>query len=100
MGLTITLEGEDGRKYEEIADSANVLHRVLPPANDPSSSVLRFIDWYGDTAFNQLQIPSFLSEWATLRPKVPEDRSLLDRVAALARRVEKDPHLYLKFYGD
>jgi len=100
MGLTIALESEDGRKYEEIADPANILHRLLPPANDSSWSVLGSIDWYGDTTFNRLQIPRFLSEWSRLKPMGAEDHNLLDRIAALARRVESEPHLYLKFYGD
>ena len=87
MGLNITLESSDGRRLGEVVDSDNALHRLLPRADDPSSPVLRHIDWYGDTVFNQLQIPAFLAEWATLRPGSNEERSLLDRVAALARRV-------------
>ena len=71
-----------------------------PAPMTPPRRVLRFIDWYGDTVFNHLQIPSFLAEWATLKPRGQEERSLLDQVAALARRVEGEPHLYLKFYGD
>lgn len=100
MGLTISLEDEHGEPHEKVEDDANILHRLLPKADDPSSQVLRFIDWYGDTTFNHLQVPSFLAEWVKLKARSADDRILLDRVAALARRVEGTPHLYLKFYGD
>jgi hypothetical protein len=102
MGLSVVLETESGEEVERVDDPGNVLHRLLPGADDRSFSLLRFIDWYGDTVFNQLQMESFRSEWERLdkNGESLEEKALLDRVDELARRSQQEPHLYLKFYGD
>ena len=61
MGFCVRLESEDGEPLEEIEDPKNILHQLLP-SEDASYNFLRFIDWYGETVFNRLQIPSFISE--------------------------------------
>jgi len=102
MGLTIALETERGEKIEEIEDPANLLHQLLPSHNDETYQCLRFIDWYGDTVFNHMQMKTFLLEWDRLAqsPHTTEERTFMVRVEGLARRCLNEPHLYLKFYGD
>jgi hypothetical protein len=56
MGLNIVLTDCNGEFVERIDDPRNLLHRLLPPADEESESVLTKIDWYGDTYFNHLQI--------------------------------------------
>lgn len=56
MGIDAKLQTEDGRILQEVFDPEDILQRLLP-FNDESSSCLRFVDPYGDTTFNQLQIP-------------------------------------------
>jgi hypothetical protein len=65
MSLSIELRTESGEIVEAIADSRNVLHRLLPPYG-VTSSVLSGIDWYGDTVFNRLQVKQLLDEWEKL----------------------------------
>ncbi len=101
MGLTVVLETERGQRLDAIDDPTNILHRLLPSHDDETYQLLRFIDWYGDTVFNLLQIDTFLKEWSRLRSRAhaPEELELLLRIEKLARRC-KDELLYLKFYGD
>ncbi len=60
------------------------------------------IDWYGDTVFNRMQMPLFLSAWGAVarRTKTDEEAKLVDEIRALAERCEAGVHLYLKFIGD
>ena len=85
-----------------VLDPTNILHRLLPSHDDESFQCLRFIDWYGDTVFNRLQIPSFLAEWKGLSLKqAPIKNSTLSRgVARLAYDCQAETHLYLKVIGD
>ncbi len=102
MPISIVLTDEDGEEVERLDDVANLLHRLLPSGDDRSYHYLRFIDWYGDTVFNQLQMEPFLDEWGRLEraATAPEDREFLVRISDLARHCQREQHLYLKFYGD
>lgn len=103
MGLSVVLETESGEELERVDDPSNMLHVLLVGADERSCSLLRFIDWYGDTVFNHLQIESFLIEWEVLDQqsiRSSEEKALLDRIKKMAQRAQKEPHLYLKFYGD
>jgi hypothetical protein len=101
MGLEITLQDERGQNLETVSDPKNLLHHLLEPFQG-KELVLTEIDWYGDTTFNHLQIPRFLSGWhsVTQSAKTPEEVTLLDHVARLALRCKNGEHLYLKFIGD
>jgi hypothetical protein len=102
MGLSATLEDENGEAIDVVHDPTNVLHRILPPIEDTTYQCLRFVDWYGDTVFNRLQMECFLEEWERIRCRARGSREeeLLSQIESLARRCEREPHLYLKFYGD
>jgi hypothetical protein len=102
VGLSVVLETEDGEAIESVDDPTNILHRLLPRHDDESYSLLRFIDWDGDTVFNRMQIPTFIVEWQRIKPRAGDERdlSLLAQVEKLAERCLEEPHQYLKFYGD
>jgi hypothetical protein len=107
MGLNIELQNERGECFSEVVTDPNdLLHRMLPPPDDESFCVLRFIDWYGDTTFNRFQCEVFLVEWDRLSPlgdspAVREESvKLLKSIRELAERALKEPHQYLKFIGD
>jgi len=68
----------------------------------PLDSVcLRFIDPYGDTVFNQLQIPVLIEELEELgrRSASAALRSRLDSVVAFLS-ASRDTHQYVRFLGD
>jgi hypothetical protein len=77
------------------------VHKLLPPADEASESVLAKIDWYGDTYFNYLQIKRFLEEWDQLeqRAETSEEKALIVGVRQLAVRCQDDRNL-LRFIGD
>ena len=103
MGLTVFLANELGAKQADaVADPENVLHRLLPSFEDDSYDLLRYIDRYGSTVFNQLQMEQFLYEWQRIKSSVRtlEQRRVVEEVEELARRCNEGLHLYLKFAGD
>jgi len=101
MGLNIVLTDCNGEPIERIDDLKNVLHKLLPPADEASASVLAKIDWYGDTYFNYLQIKRFLEEWDQLeqRAESSEEKALIVALRRLAVRCQSDRAL-LRFIGD
>lgn len=102
MGLIIALEDEQSNRIEGIEDPGNRLHRLLPSADDLTSRVLKYVDWYGDTVFNRLQMDDLLREFQQIRTGAQDggDKELISRIMVLAERCKNEPHLYLKFYGD
>lgn len=103
MGLEIQLQDEFGGRLESIIDPKNLLPRMLPSDEQSSAyPMLAGIDLYGDTVFNRIQIPRFLSELEQIASsaQTDEDRTLLSQVETLARRCAAEVHTYLKFIGD
>jgi hypothetical protein len=82
-------------------DPKNILHRILPPGDEESGSVLSKIDWYGDTYFNYIQLRQFIKEWDQLRQRAEtsEDYELIDGVKKLAIRCREE-RMLLRFIGD
>jgi hypothetical protein len=102
MGLTINLENERGKVLGSVVDPKNALHRLLREEGLQASCCLRFIDWYGDTIFNRLQMQLFLPEWTDLADHAisEEERQIIADVALLAKECRDDVHRYLRFKGD
>src|SRR6266581_638932 len=101
MGLTISLISENGNVHDTITDERNSLHKILPAPDDASYCCLRFIDWYGDTVFNRIQMETVLDELERItQGHQAEDATLISAIKKLAMRCLSEPHLYLKFCGD
>lgn len=102
MGLTVVLENERGEPLERVEDPTNILHHLLPAAEDATYGYITAIDWYGDTVFNHLQAPQFLAEWrrASVGASGPGESAVMKAIERMAERVANERHLYLKFYGD
>jgi hypothetical protein len=103
VGLEIQLQDEFGGRIESIIDPKNLLPKMLPSdEQNIAYPMLAGIDLYGDTVFNRLQIPRFLSELEQIasNAQTVEDRTLLSQIEALARRCAAEVHMYLKFIGD
>lgn len=65
MGFHINLETERGEVLAPVIDPQNHLHR-LSERSLREQPLLAEIDWYGDTVFNRMQMPRFLSQWQAL----------------------------------
>jgi hypothetical protein len=101
--LVVRLEESNRRAVSaSVVDTQNLLDEVWPDDNDTSFAYVRFIDWYGDTVFNSLQMAPFLAEWERLyrNAKTEEQRSILHDIESLARRCQSEGRIYLRFVGD
>ncbi len=70
MGIEIRWENERGEMLEEILDPGGYLSLALGLAALDETVCLRFIDPYGNTVFNQQQIPVFMDELQWLLPMI------------------------------
>lgn len=102
MAMTIRLQDEFGEATDEVHDPTGIIVSNLPSLSDQSYHCLRFIDPYGDTYFNGMQMETLLFEWDRLfgGSEEKEAKELSMRVRALAQQCRSHPHLYLKFVGD
>lgn len=103
MGVIgIFLQDENGKPLTQVNGDPHLLDSLLLEAHDAPFHTLRFIDPYGDTVFNRLQMNEFLAEWDILmaRARSLEEREVLAEVGVLASLCREQPHLYLKFCGD
>jgi hypothetical protein len=101
MAFDIELQSERGETLQAVADPKNLLHRLIE-AYAGTDPLLYEIDWNGDTVFNRLQMPRFLSAWQELAllAQTSQQTKLVEDIRALAERCESGVHLYLKFIGD
>jgi hypothetical protein len=104
MPLTIRLETEDGNCVAEMYDMRNVLIHgtdALSP-DGKGLELAHFIDPYGNTVLNKLQLPPFIRDLELLLTTANDagERSLLNEIRQLAARGAHEDGLYLKFVGD
>jgi hypothetical protein len=102
MALEVILQDEDGNPIAEALDRTHFLDHALPDEQDTGYCLLRFIDLFGNTVFNGLQMQLFIEEWRRLYPQAAskEEGEFLATVEALAKQCADTPHSYLKFEGD
>jgi hypothetical protein len=84
-------------------DAAGDFDRLLERAGDSALQLLRYVDPYGDTEFNHLQMEDLLVDIATiagLGDLKPVKARGLDRLRVLAERCKVSANLYLWFVGD
>ena len=94
MAWTVALEDEDkqvisslDREFDTtIRDSLN------------GFKLLCYLDPYGDTIFNRLQMHDLIHDLQQL--KKMDSNLLIDEVLLLAERCKRETHTYLYFYGD
>jgi len=92
-------EDESGRVLERHTDDGIPLEMLdLAP---PTSTCVRCIDPYGDTVFNQLQLPILIEEVRQIREEV-SDPGRVAAFGAVIRFLEasRTAHVYVRFVGD
>ena len=64
--------------------------------------LLQYVDPYGHTVINELQMPAVIRDLRRLRARARSDqeKDALDEVEKLAALNMSHHHLYLWFYGD
>jgi len=102
MGLNVFLQDENGHTIDRVIDNNYVFMSLINSIPETEGHCARFIDLYGNTVFNRLQIGHFIKEVEehSALLKKPADRELILRIIQLAARCAKEPHLYIKIVGD
>jgi hypothetical protein len=97
--LRVVIQDENGR---EVSQGIDVPTDVLSRPNDHRFSCLRFVDAYGDTIFNRLQLGPLLEDVGLLKGtyQSTEHEVALRRIESLIGQCQAKPHLYLKLIGD
>jgi hypothetical protein len=100
MPWLVRIEDEQGRPRTPDGDCV-VEFRLLEHL-PPDAIMLKGVDEYANTTFNQQQLKLLLPEWERLGARITsaEDRAAWEKVLAYAKQCLDTPHLYLKFLGD
>ena len=102
MPIQIELQSPEGATIETLDDADDVLHRTLPYYDDATFSLLRKVDWYGDTEFQASQMSVLLEELDRVMPKAvgPEQVAFMQKLKQIAATCASMPGSTLKFFGD
>jgi hypothetical protein len=95
MPWSVRLQDEHGKPV--IPEDAAIDFATIPA--DVGFRLLGYIDPYGDTYFNQVQMEDFLVDWDKLRPS-GEQREQWKLVRNMTTRCHDEVHLYLRFIWD
>lgn len=108
MGVEAYLRTESGEAIRGLPDpaggtfdAAGDFERLIP-YEDRSFRLLCYVNPYGDTVFNTVQMEDLLGDLerlAALNPKPIEKRGL-DRLRVISERCRSEPHEYVWFVGD
>ena len=74
MGIDARIETERAEPLAEIPDPRGHLAWGLSLQDDHATTCLRFIDRYGNTVFNEIQLPVLLSELEAVRSSLDDRR--------------------------
>lgn len=100
MAITAELRDERGGVLRRITEGAFDLAAAMPHHADPDYPMLGFVDPYGNTVFNPLQMAVVLPELRRLRERMPNPPPVLGEVEKLAEECANGVHVYLVFVGD
>lgn len=100
--MPINLEWRDENGQMLAHYTGPFINSSLPGNASSDSRCLRFIDPWGNTIFNQLQVPVLVAELEEVVAR-STDPVLRDNITAVLRFVQQntdDVHTYLTFVGD
>jgi len=97
MAWTVILENEEREQIESL-DIEYISKILFDPLNNEAFKLAKYLDPYGDTIFNHLQMNHLILDFKKLQElRYDED---IERVIQLAVKCKSEPHTYLVFYGD
>ncbi|HTR66495.1 MAG TPA: hypothetical protein VMH85_12025 [Terriglobales bacterium] len=97
MSLVVKLEDDLGERGDWV-----MLYGVLPAREERDFPLLRYVDPYGKTVFNHLQMEALLEEWERIhdRAKDESQKEAWNKVKEMAQTCRDDRDLYLRFVGN
>jgi hypothetical protein len=103
MGIDAEITPRDRDHPAIVSDSRGVFARFLASSPLPESVCLRFIDPYGQTVFNLLQLPVLLEELERVQrnTSATDLREHLKLLTSLVRKAQaRGPHSFVTFAGE
>jgi PAS domain-containing protein len=103
MSVSAQLVSERGEIIEEVFDEEGRLRALIESVPEfESTHCIQYMNPYGDTIFNQLQLVRFLEEWKMVEAQADteEEKEIVASVQRLALLAEEENHMYIKFVGD
>ena len=99
---TIYLEDENGKKISKLIDPQKIITKIVEDFDLKSFCCWRFVDLYGDTIFNLFQMEKLKEESEVIKKQTndKEIQKFLDDLISLVEEGQKEPHQYLRFFGD
>jgi hypothetical protein len=103
VGIEVAWVDETQKKIHVIEDPNGYLTALF--TSDLSTlapTCLRFVDPWGDTTFNQSQIPVLLAELRAVASATvqPELNAHIEQLVDLVEQSVEQMHTYIKFIGD
>lgn len=100
MPIAVRIQDENGAPLDDGWDNIRSSEALRAP--DANGHCLPFIDPYGDTVFNQLQLPHLIGELMEHRAKTNNETlaRTLDSLISYLQTAAERVHVYVKFIGD
>ena len=98
MKWTVILENERRESLESLSDEFS-FESIHSETIQNSFILLKYLDPYGDTFFNSLQMQDLIFDLQKLKD-LEKENPLIKDIIILAERCKVQPHTYLSFYGD
>lgn len=99
MVLSVEVQSGSGEVLSSVTLSESAV-RLLPGYDAVEYPVLRYVDEYGDTYFNSLQVRAMLTELVKIKAGAGVRGQDLDELVAMAELALQEPHRFLIFVGD
>jgi hypothetical protein len=102
MGIDVRVETESGEVQDEVLDDQNLTEKLLPDREDGTSPCLRFVDPFGDTLFNQVQIPFVVTELEKrMRGSMKSEvKTHCEAILKAVKATVGEEHTYVRFSGE
>jgi hypothetical protein len=99
--FTINLENEDGTVVESIQDNG-LLSKFIPEVHDNNYCCVKYINLWGNTVFNELQLDDFIKELKIITAKSEDEnvKALVNKLIEFATRADNEGPGLIKFIGD
>ncbi len=103
----ISWEDENGKKIEEFTQqNFGLIFEMISLLDEKAAlqetKCLRFIDAWGDTTFNQYQIPVLIDELKSSLSlfRDEEKRTEFEKIIEFIQKAKGETLTYIKFWGD
>ena len=97
--IRVLIQDEKGN---EVSEGIDVQASLLSHPDDTRFKCLKFVDPYGDTILNRLQLDILLEDLHLLEESFQnlQQREVIKQIEGLVTQCQQEPHLYIKFIGD